>query len=161
MEKSFKETQKFTQKWIYLIFGSIFLTSIYFVYTDYRDGFIDFNNFNTYKYSLSNFSIIIFAFLLVITSTLKTEVDAVGLRISYFPMFVKKDVKWDEISKATVIKYGFVGGWGVRLFTQYGIVYNVKGNKGLYVELKSGKKFLVGTQKEKELAEVVEQYLQE
>ena len=158
METIFKEKQKFTQKWIYLVIILVLLSSIISVYNDYQDGIIDFNDFNSYKGTLITFSILCLAFLLVIVSTLKTEVDSKGLRISYFPMFVKKDLLWEDIHQATVIKYGFVGGWGVRFFTKYGTVYNVKGNKGLLVELKSGKKFLVGTQEEEELAEAVKRY---
>ena len=47
--------------------------------------------------------------------------------------------------------YGFVGGWGVRMWTKYGTVYNTKGSKGLLVELNNGKTFVIGTQKEDEL----------
>jgi hypothetical protein len=55
-----------------------------------------------------------------------------------------------------VLNYGFVGGWGVRLWTKYGTVYNVKGNIGLAIELKNGTKFLIGTQKEIELRSFLE-----
>jgi hypothetical protein len=55
------------------------------------------------------------------------------------------------VDKCQVIPYGFVGGWGMRLWTQYGTVYNVRGGKGLYVQLKNKKKFLVGTQQAEEL----------
>ena len=48
-----------------------------------------------------------------------------------------------------------MGGWGIRLWTKYGTVFNIKGKKGLAIELYSGKKFLIGTQKEIELIEFV------
>ena len=41
--------------------------------------------------------------------------------------------------------------YGVRLGSKYGTVYNINGNKGLAIELKNGKKFMVGTQKAAEL----------
>lgn len=50
-----------------------------------------------------------------------------------------------------VINYGFVGGWGIRLWTKYGTVYNVSGNKGLFIKLKNGKTMVIGTQKSQEL----------
>ena len=53
------------------------------------------------------------------------------------------------------MNYGCVGGWGIRLWTKYGTIYNIKGNKGLAVKLLSGKKFLIGTQKGNELSEIV------
>ena len=69
---------------------------------------------------------------------------------------VKKRVNWKEIKNAEIVNYGFVGGWGIRLWTQYGTVYNMKGNKGLAIELLNGKNFLIGTQKPKELTAMLE-----
>lgn len=73
----------------------------------------------------------------------------------FFP-FIKKQVHWDQIKTIEVVNYGFVGGWGIRLFTSYGTVYNIQGNMGLAIELTSGKKFLIGTQKPKELTLFIE-----
>ena len=53
------------------------------------------------------------------------------------------------------MNYGFVG-YGIRLGSKYGTVYNMKGNRGLAIELNNGKKFVIGTQKEMELKNVVE-----
>lgn len=75
--------------------------------------------------------------------------------MNFFP-FANKVTPWAEIENAEVVNYGFVGGWGVRLGTRYGTVYNVKGNKGLAVQLKSGKKYLIGTQKPEELMTFLE-----
>jgi hypothetical protein len=74
--------------------------------------------------------------------------------MSFFPL-IKKTTNWTEIKKVEVVNYGFVGGWGIRLWTKYGTVYNIKGNKGLAIELFNGKKYLIGTQKEIELNEIV------
>jgi len=86
---------------------------------------------------------------------LKTSIDKNGIQISFFP-FMKKRVGWNEIKSTKVVNCGLVGGWGIRLWTKYGTVYNMKGNKGLTIELKNGKKFLIGTQKETELNNVVD-----
>lgn len=83
---------------------------------------------------------------------LKTEIDQREIRFSFRP-FVKKRVSWAEVKSARVVNYGFVGGWGIRLWTRYGTVYNIRGNKGLALELLNGKKFLIGTQREAELQE--------
>ncbi|MCO4822597.1 MAG: hypothetical protein KC469_11050 [Flavobacteriaceae bacterium] len=74
--------------------------------------------------------------------------------MDFFP-FVKKRVHWKEIKSAEIVNYGFVGGWGIRLWTKYGTVYNTKGNTGLAVVLLNGKKFLIGTQKASELNKLV------
>jgi len=85
---------------------------------------------------------------------LKTSIDKNGIQMIFFP-FTRNRVEWNEIQDTKVVNYGFVGGWGIRLWTKYGTVYNMKGNKGLAIELKNGKKFLIGTQKEVELNNVL------
>ena len=86
---------------------------------------------------------------------LKTEIDQNEIRMNFFP-FVKKRVNWKEVRKAEIVNYGFVGGWGIRLWTKYGTVYNTKGNKGLAIELQNGKKILIGTPKETELNKIMD-----
>ena len=80
---------------------------------------------------------------------LKTNIDQKEIRIHYFPV-LKKSFKWADIESAQVVKHN-VFGWGFRYSFKYGTVYNVKGNEGLSIELKSGKKYLIGTQKTDEL----------
>jgi hypothetical protein len=77
---------------------------------------------------------------------LTTTIDSDNIDL-YFSPLVKKSIPWAEVASAKVIDYGFVGGWGIRLFTSYGTVYNIRGRMGLALELKSGKKLLIGTQK--------------
>ena len=71
---------------------------------------------------------------------LKTTVDRNGIEMRFVP-FIYKKITWNEIESAEVLNYGFVGGWGIRLWTKYGTVYNIKGNKGLAIKLKNGKQF--------------------
>jgi hypothetical protein len=87
---------------------------------------------------------------------LTTRIDNYGINVKC--PFVNKKVNWEEIEELEVLNYGFVGGWGIRVFTKYGTVYNTSGNRGLWVKLKNGKKFLVGTQKEDELKKIVEKW---
>ena len=58
---------------------------------------------------------------------------------------------WTEIKSVKLLDYGFVGGWGIRFWTKYGTVYNIRGSKGLLLEFSDGKTIVVGTQKEEEL----------
>jgi hypothetical protein len=82
---------------------------------------------------------------------LKTEINAETIHFRFFP-FVRKTIPWQDVKSAEVLNYGFVGGWGIRLWTSYGTVYNVRGKMGLALELNNGKKLLIGTQKPDELA---------
>ena len=154
MKTEFKEEQKFTQWWFWLIFIGVALIPVYGIYRQIILGEV-FGNKPMSDTGLIVFAIISFGFLVLFwLFKLKTAIDEKEIRINFFPL-ASKTVEWKEVKSAQVINYGFVGGWGIRLFTKYGTVYNTRGNKGLALELKNGKKFLVGTQKMEELSEVV------
>ncbi len=155
MKTEFKEEQKFTQWWLWLILIPIGVLPIIGIYKQLTKG-EEFGDKPMSDLGLIIFSIFIFSLLgLFFIMKLKTSIDKNGIRMNFFP-FVKKKVNWSEIKNAKVVNYGFVGGWGIRLWTKYGTVYNMKGNKGLAIELKSGKKILIGTQRETELNQVLE-----
>ncbi|WP_430412418.1 hypothetical protein [Kordia sp.] len=155
MKIQFTEEQKFSQWWLWLILISVGIMPIYGIYKQLIRG----ESFGSKPMSDTGLIIVAIVVFLVIglflIMRLQTTIDAAGIHMRYFP-FIKKDVKWHEIKKAEVVNYGFVGGWGIRLWTSYGTVYNIRGNKGLAIELQNGKKFLIGTQKETELTEVIE-----
>jgi hypothetical protein len=97
-------------------------------------------------------SVLIFLFIILFALFyLKTEINAEAIHFRFFP-FVRKTIPWQNVKSAEVLNYGFVGGWGIRLWTSYGTVYNVRGKMGLALELNNGKKLLIGTQKPDELA---------
>ena len=155
MKIEFKEEQKFTQWWLWLILIGIGVFPIFGIYKQLIIG----EKFGDKP--MSDFGLIIFSVFIISLIAmfwfmrLKTEIDQNEIRINFFP-FTKKRVNWKEIKSAKIVNYGFVGGWGIRLWTKYGTVYNTKGNKGLAIELLNGKKFLIGTQKESELNKIVE-----
>ncbi|MGB5368800.1 MAG: hypothetical protein WBN18_00065 [Flavobacteriaceae bacterium] len=89
--------------------------------------------------------------------TLITKIDAKAISVRYVPFF-NKQFKWEDIDKAEIIKYRFVG-FGIRLSFKYGTVYNIKGNQGMALHLKDGKKYLIGTQKPGELQKTIDSFL--
>lgn len=151
---NFSETQKFTQWWIWAILCSIVLIPGYGIYSQEILG----KTFGNNPTNSFNLAIILFAFVLLLLLfmrfRLKTKVTMQFVEVEFRP-FVKKKWSWDEIEEAAVINYGFVGGWGIRIWTKYGTVYNVKGNKGLYLKTKKGKRYCIGTQKEENLRQIV------
>ncbi|MGB5385379.1 MAG: phosphoethanolamine transferase domain-containing protein [Eudoraea sp.] len=154
MKIEFKEEQKFTQWWLWLILIGIGLLPIYGIYKQLILG-EQFGDNPMSDLGLIIFTVFVFGLIAMFWyMRMITEIDQNEIRMSFFP-FVKKRVKWKEIKNAEVVNYGFVGGWGIRLWTKYGTVYNTKGNKGLAIELLNGKKFLIGTQKETELSEII------
>lgn len=154
MKTEFKEEQKFTQWWLWLILIGIALIPVYGIYKQIFQGEV-FGDKPMSNLGLIAFVIFMLLFLLLfLLFKLTTEINTKEIKIQFFPL-VNKVVEWKDVKSAQVLNYGFVGGWGIRLFTKYGTVYNIKGNKGLALELKNGKKLLVGTQKMEELYEIV------
>ncbi|OAB28567.1 hypothetical protein SAMN05444395_101321 [Flavobacterium fryxellicola] len=154
MKTEFKEEQKFTQWWLWLILIGIALFPVYGIYKQIFLGEI-FGDKPMSDVGLTIFAIVMFLIVMLFwLFKLKTEINTKEIRIQFFPL-ANRIVEWKDVKSAQVLNYGFVGGWGIRLFTKYGTVYNTKGNKGLAIELKNGKKLLVGTQKMDALTEVI------
>ncbi|GIZ07786.1 hypothetical protein [Flavobacterium sp. UMI-01] len=158
MKMDFKEKQKFTQWWLWLIIIGLGIIPVYGLYVQLvqGEGFGDKPMSDTGLIVPTMLSIGIIVLFRVFTLT--TEINSKEIRIAFFP-FVNKKIAWENVKSAQVLNYGFVGGWGIRLFTKYGTVYNIKGNMGLALELNNGKKLLVGTQKMEELSEVIAKIL--
>lgn len=159
MNIEFKETQTFTQWWLWLLLAGLSVIPVMGIYKQLILG-EPFGNSPMSDLGLILFSAFVFSLIVLFwVMNLKTEIDQHEIRIQFFPLFVKKQVKWQDVKYAEILNYGFVGGWGIRFWTKYGTVYNTKGNKGLAIELNDGKKFLIGTQKETELQRVLEKIL--
>jgi hypothetical protein len=154
MNLYFRETQKFTQWWLWVLLIGMALIPVNGIYKQIIIGEQFGNN------PLSNLGLILFLiFMLSFVGffwmmELSTEINEVSIRMKFFP-FINKNIKWADIKSAEVVNYGFVGGWGIRMGTKYGLVYNIRGNKGLAIELKNRKKICIGTQKENELKAVI------
>jgi len=154
MKFEFKEEQKFTQWWLWLILIGAGILPIIGIYKQLLLG-QKFGNKPMSDIGLIVFLVFTFCFIIMFwLIRLKTEIDQNEIRMNFFPL-IKKRTTWEEIKSAEIINYGFVGGWGIRLWTKHGTVYNIRGNKGLAIELLNGKKFLIGTQKETELKEFI------
>jgi len=156
MKVNFKEEQMFGQWWLWLILGALLLLPVYGLY---KQVILE-ESFGTKPTSnlalLFMFVVILLLFGLIWWMRLRTEIDQKGIRVTFSPLD-RQNILWIDVQSAKVIDYGFVGGWGIRLWTKYGTVYNTQGKIGLAIILKNGKKFLVGTQKELELKNVIQQ----
>lgn len=156
MDLKFEERQKFTQWWLWVLLLGITLVPVYGIYkqTILGEQFGDnpSSNFGLILLLISMLTFVGFFWSI----ELKTNIDNEAIRVKFFP-FTKIEIRWDEIVRAKVVNYGFVGGWGVRLGSKYGTVYNTSGEIGLAVELKNGKKLCIGTQKEEELSKLIKE----
>jgi hypothetical protein len=152
----FKEEQQFTQWWLWLLLIGIGVIPLFGIYNQLISG----KEFGSDP--MSNLKIIVFSGItylvigLIKIIKLKTEISKTECKLKFFP-FLSKTVNWNEVVLAEIVDYGFVGGWGIRKWTSYGTVYNIKGKKGLAIVLKDGSKFLIGTQKENDLKDVIKE----
>lgn len=146
MKPLFTEKQRFNQWWLWLLLAtSLAVPAILF-----------FKEATEKSGSFSGLIIILLVIILFAVLRMKTVVTKENILLTYFP-FVRKTISLSDIETMKVINYGFVGGWGIRLWTSFGTVYNVRGNKGLHIKLKNGKQLVIGTQQPQELEKVVAQ----
>ncbi|MFA7445777.1 MAG: hypothetical protein WCY89_07495 [Flavobacteriaceae bacterium] len=98
--------------------------------------------------------------LLFFSMQLKTAVTKDKIHFRFTP-FHRKEQEYllSDIQKMEVVKYspiGEYGGWGIRGFGN-DRAFNVKGNMGLKIYFKNGKKRLIGTQKPDELQKIIKE----
>ena len=89
---------------------------------------------------------------------LETEVRDDGLHVRYRGLLVNRLIPYGEIESCEARAYRPLleyGGWGVRWSFRHGKAYNVRGNRGVQLELTRGRKLLVGSQRADELAAAI------
>ncbi|WP_339610404.1 hypothetical protein [uncultured Planktosalinus sp.] len=155
--KAFKESQKFNQWWLKLILIIVILATAIPVYMIFNE-----NTFEEEMFWPVLIPVIITAaaIIFIFVLRLETTIDSKGIHYKFYPVFGQKTIPWNEISECYVRTYSPLaefGGWGIR-WGFNGKAYNIKGNKGIQVVIKSGKKILFGTQKENEAKNVIEIY---
>jgi hypothetical protein len=153
MEILFHEEQRMNQWWLRLILLlpiAIFLIAFIQKPPNHTSDYI----------GLVIFLLIMSAiYWLFLSTKLTTDIDEMEIRISYFPFFKNKTIKWNDVKSAEMVTYGFVG-YGIRwVGGKYGTVYNTSGHDGLFIIPNNNRKFVVGTQKRDELSVVVEKCL--
>ena len=93
----------------------------------------------------------VFTLWFVLWIKLITTVTKDSIKITYLPFVRKRIIKSHDIESCEPITYspiGDAGGYGVKSSKKYGKVYNANGNKGIFIRLKTGKKLLIGTQRQ-------------
>jgi len=90
--------------------------------------------------------------------TLKVRLDSVNLYIHFTP-FAKRTIPLSDIRHCEARTYSPIleyGGWGIRHSWRKGMAYNAMGDRGVQMELKDGKKVLIGSQRAEELAAAIQ-----
>ena len=90
--------------------------------------------------------------------SLTVEIDDEELRHYFGPKFWKKTYHLQEIETVTQVRNSWIFGWGIRL-TPHGWLYNVSGLDAVQIQLRSGRKFRIGTDDPAGLVCYIEQLL--
>jgi len=154
----FEEEQRMNHWWLWIIVIPITILFLYALYQQLYLG-VPFGQNPMNDLGLVAFSaFIIGLFAMVFAMRLRTKIDNNGIQMSYAPFIIKKHVTWDKVLSVKVVNYGFVG-YGIRWGSKFGTIYNIKGNKGIAIELLGGKKFLIGTQQPETVSSVISELL--
>ena len=96
--------------------------------------------------------------LLLYSIKLTVQVDADAVRICFFPIW-KKSILLTEIVRSEARTYPPFKcvGCGFPYVFGEGWTYNVSGNQSVQLELASGERILIGSEKAEELARVIEE----
>lgn len=111
-----------------------------------------------------SFSIVALTLIFILSIRLNTKIDEQGIYYQFFPIHLnQKFIPWSDLKSCEVIKYNSLtqyGGYGYRIsfFKNKGTAINIGGNHGIQLVLKSGKRLLIGTQKEQEAEAVLNTY---
>ena len=158
----FKEEQRFTQTWLIVLVIVSLMVPIGIIIDQYIKNPESF----TGPEFVAIIGTVLFASGIIFLFKLSSRIDETGIHYKFFPFHLKyKLIYWNEINSAHVRKYDAIteyGGWGLKGGVLWkkskGIAINVSGDIGIQLELKNGKKLLIGTQKEVEAKQVLITY---
>ena len=162
----FQEVQRFDQTWLKLVLfavaGAALCVIIAGIYIQLIRG-IPFGNNPVPDGALVLLNLVMFLLGVVLPLSvlhLKIEVrlDDKALSAVMWPLSrrmipLEEIVAWEAKDYRPLRDFG---GWGIRYSGKLGCwAYNVKGNRGVFLEMIGGKKVLIGSQRAEELAEAI------
>jgi len=158
----FKEEQRFNQTWIIVLIAVSAIVPLFVITREHLDNP---ESFSTFEF-VGTLALVIVASGFIFVFKLSTRIDEEGIHYKFFPIQLKfKLLPWTEIKTANVRTYDAItefGGWGLKggaLWSKSkGRAVNVSGDIGIQLQLKNGKKLLIGTQKKEEAIRVLEAY---
>jgi len=159
----YKESQKFTQIWLWFLLGSgiLFMVGVAFtgVYVQLIKGKQWGNN------PMSDTGVIIFFIASILFSSglilfmksfhLETRIDRLGISYRFFPLIRKWCTVYREEITSWEIVTKFVFKYGIR-FGLKSKTLNINGDKQLALKLSSGKTLFLGTQQPEEISKALQ-----
>ncbi|MCB0399568.1 MAG: hypothetical protein KDD26_08095 [Winogradskyella sp.] len=160
----FKEEQRFNQTWIIVLMVVSTMVPVAIVLHTYINN----------PENLSSAELIVAILIILLASSfififkLSTRIDEKGIHYKFFPFHLKyRLLKWEDINEAYIRTYDALteyGGWGLKggaLWNKSkGTAINVSGDIGIQLVLKSGKRLLIGTQKQEDAKATIDTYNQ-
>ncbi len=155
---TFSESQRFRQWWLWVILALALIVPLILTYV----GISSTHQKPEMKDLLIGISLPISIFVWVLLMRLDVDIDATGIKYRFVGFHFRQfEIDWNEINKAYIREYSPIkeyGGWGLRVgLGGIGKAYNVSGNIGLQLELKTGKKVLFGTQRPDDIKALLEE----
>jgi hypothetical protein len=156
---SFREEQKFSWRLCLVLVCSVVAAVVIIVSILAMQDSVDASVFVTAILGGIVAPIAIVALFLL--TNLETEVHSDRLRVRLFPFHIRhRETPIEDLSQCYARTYKPIreyGGWGIRCGFRKGSgkAYNMKGNQGVQLVFKNGKRLLIGSQKPDELAEAI------
>jgi hypothetical protein len=139
VEVAFEEVQPFDQIWLWLLMGFEMVIVMIALLTTGQLLWTVAIGLGAITLTMALFS----------SLKLMTRIDSVGIHYRMKPFHFKvQTIPWEDIDQVHVRKYSPIleyGGWGMR-YGRNGKAFNVRGNYGIQIVKKGGKKLLLGTQ---------------
>jgi len=159
-EPLFKESQRFRQPWLILLFIVLNLMFLFPLFQQLILGepFGDEPTSNGELILISLLTLGISAVFFIFR--LDTEISEEGISARLFPLHRKfRHFAWKDIQQIEVRQYKPLreyGGWGIR-YGKNGKAWNVSGNQGIQLVFQNGKRLLIGTNDAESVRDVVNQ----
>jgi len=158
-EPIFQERQRFTQKWILVLVSILALGT-------WGMALVRFAFHRPKESGALEDTLMILTWIVVgvgipylfLAMQLTTEVRGDGLYLRYAPFHrCPRVFHWEELSRFQARRYRPLreyGGWGIR-WGPAGRAYNVRGDRGVQLVFKDGRRLMVGSQRAEELEEAM------
>jgi hypothetical protein len=101
---------------------------------------------------------IILLLTLINFSTLTVKVNEEKLSLHFGPGLIRKSFRLSEMMSSEVVTNPWYAGWGIRIGPD-GWLFNVSGNRGIEIRMKSGAKYRIGSNEPEKLDSYIRQKL--
>jgi len=108
-----------------------------------------------YGFNLVGFiAVLVVVLVLWMFTKLTVEIDNEFLGIKFGVGIIHKKIPLNKIKSCREVKNPWYYGWGIRI-TPHGILYNVSGFLAVELEMKSGRKYRIGTDEPEKLVQAI------